>query len=103
MSFMLGVAAIERLGEGRNMGMMEGCWSGFGWMGAAMLFNSLVGLGLLALVVAGVIFAVRWLARASGESPRGRASDDALEIVRTRYARGEISREEFDRLRRELA
>lgn len=74
------------------------------WMdGAAMLFNSLMGLGLLALVVAGVIFAGRWLARASGESPRDRSRDDALEIVRTRYARGEISREAFDRLRRELA
>jgi len=85
------------------MGMMEGCWGGFGSMGAAMLVNFLLGLGLLALVVAGVIFAVRWLARASGDSPRGRASDDALEIVRTRYARGEISGEEFDRLRRELA
>lgn len=85
------------------MGMMEGCWGGFGWMGAAMLFNFLLGLGLLALVVVGVVFAVRWLARASGESPRDRSRGDALEIVRTRYARGEISREEFDRLRRELA
>ena len=82
---------------------MGSCWSGFGWMGATMLFNSLVGLGLLVLVVAGVIFAVRWLARASGESPPNRSRNDALEIVRTRYARGEISRDEFDRLRRELA
>ncbi len=82
---------------------MGSCWGGFGWMGAAMLFNFLLGLGLLALVVVGVIFAVRWLARASGESPGDRSRDDALEIVRTRYAKGEINREEFDRLRRELA
>ena len=85
------------------MGMMEGCWSGFGWMGVGMLFNFLLGLGLLALVVVGVIFAVRWLAPASDGSPGGRSRDDALEIVRTRYARGEISQDEFDRLRRELA
>lgn len=85
------------------MGMMEGCWGGFGWMGLGMLFNFLLGLGLLALVVVAVIFAVRWLAPASGESPRGHSRDDALEIVRTRYARGEISRDEFDRLQRELA
>jgi len=82
---------------------MGSCWGGFGWMGAAMLFNFLVGLGLLALVVAGVIFAIRWLAGASRESPGDGSKNDALEIVRTRYARGEISREEFDRLRRELA
>jgi uncharacterized membrane protein len=72
-------------------------------MGVGMLFNFLLGLGLLALVVAGVIFAVRWLAPTSGELPRGCSRDDALEIVRTRYARGEISQDEFDRLRRELA
>jgi putative membrane protein len=72
-------------------------------MGVGMLFNFLLGVGLLALVVVGVIFAVRWLAPTSGESPRGRSRDDALEIVRTRYARGEISQDEFDRLRRELA
>jgi len=82
---------------------MGSCWGGFGWMGAAMLFNFVLGLGLLALAVVGVIFAVRWLAGAWGDSPRDRSGDDALEIVRTRYARGEISREEFDRLRRELA
>ena len=82
---------------------MEGCWGGFGWMGATVLFNVLLGLGLLALVVIGVIFAVKWLARVSGESPGDRSRDDALEIVRTRYARGEISQDEFDRLRRELA
>ncbi len=82
---------------------MGSCWGGFDWMGAAMLFNFLLGLGLLALVVAGVIFAARWLARASDASPRDSSRNDALEIVRTRYARGEISRDEFDRLRRELA
>ncbi|MGH7396710.1 MAG: SHOCT domain-containing protein [Candidatus Rokuibacteriota bacterium] len=65
-----------------------------------MLFNVLLGLGLLALVVVGVIFAVRW--KAGGEARQDRSRNDALEIVRMRYARGEIGQEEFDRLRREL-
>ena len=83
---------------------MGSCWGGSGWMGAAMLLNALLGVGLLALVVSSVIFAVRWLAGAWGESPRDRSGGggDALEIVRTRYARGEISHEEFERMRREL-
>ena len=83
------------------MGMMNGCWGGVGWMGLGMLVNFFLGLGLLALLVVGVVFGVRWLT--SGELPRGRSKDDALEIVRARYARDEISHEEFDRLRRELA
>jgi protein-S-isoprenylcysteine O-methyltransferase Ste14 len=33
------------------MGMMEGGGAGFGWMLVGMLFNFLLGLGLLALVV----------------------------------------------------
>jgi putative membrane protein len=82
---------------------MGSCGAGFGWMGVGMLFNVLLGLGLLALVVTGVIFAVRWLAPTSDGSPGSRSRDDALEIVRTRYARGEITQDEFDRLRRELA
>ena len=80
---------------------MGSCWSGFGWMGAGMMVQFLLGLGLLMVVIVGVVFAVRWLAGVSGASPRPR--DDALEIVRDRYARGEISREDFDRLRQELA
>jgi putative membrane protein len=80
---------------------MDSCWSGFGWMGAGMMLQFLLGLGLLSLAIVGMVFAARWLARASGGTPQAR--DDALEIVRTRYARGEISREDFDRLRRELA
>jgi putative membrane protein len=82
---------------------MESCGAGFGWMGVGMLFNFLLGAGLLALVVVGVIFAARWLAPPPDGPPRGSSRNDALEIVRTRYARGEISREDFDRLRRELA
>lgn len=82
---------------------MGSCWHGFGWMGAGMLVNLLLGVGLLALVIVGVVLAIRGLAPGSGASPRDRSRDDALEIVRTRYARGEISREDFDRLRRELA
>ena len=67
-------------------------------MGVGMLFNVLLGLGLLALTVVGVIFAIRSLTPAS----RDRSKAEALETVRMRYARGEISSEEFDRLRREL-
>ena len=75
------------------------CLGWFGWMG---LVNFIVGLGFLALVVGGAIFGVRWLARASS-APADRGRDGALEVVRKRYARSEISQEEFDRLRRELA
>ncbi|HEX5241205.1 MAG TPA: SHOCT domain-containing protein [Candidatus Limnocylindrales bacterium] len=62
-----------------------------------------------ALVIVGVVFAVRWLIRADRNSrlPPGPPApsgprDDPLEILRQRYARGEIDEEEFERRRRTL-
>jgi putative membrane protein len=49
------------------------------------------------LIVGVVLFIRRWLR----VSPAG--SDAAAEILRTRYARGELSREEFEQMRRDLA
>jgi len=55
-------------------------------------------LGFWALVICGIVFGIRWLVRHGGEPP----SDRALEILRERYARGEIGREEFEARRRDL-
>jgi putative membrane protein len=53
-----------------------------------------------ALVLAGLVLLIRWLwvqAR-----PTSRADESALEILKRRYARGEITREEFESIRRDL-
>jgi putative membrane protein len=87
------------------MGMMSGMGSmmGSGWMAVTMLVDVLLGLGLLALVVVGVVAGIRWMTR-STDHPRGAAAAGrALEVARERYARGEISREEFARIREDLA
>jgi putative membrane protein len=51
-------------------------------------------------LIGGLVALIRWLSnRSSAERPGG---TDALEIARTRYAKGEISRDEFERLREDL-
>jgi len=81
---------------------MMGMIGWMGWVGVMMLVNLLLGLGLIALVVVGVIAGIRWITR-STDGPRGSASPGrALEAARERYARGEISRGEFQRLREDL-
>jgi putative membrane protein len=50
------------------------------------------------LVIAGIVLAIRWLASAGG----GAKSDRALDILRERYARGEINKEEFEAKQRDL-
>jgi putative membrane protein len=51
------------------------------------------------LIIAAIVFGVRWLLNQGKE---GR-SDSALEILRQRYARGEINKEEFETKKKDLS
>ena len=56
------------------------------------------------ILLVGLFFLVRWLAGWSGEN-RVRAllpGSSSLEILKQRYARGEIDRDEFERVKRDL-
>jgi putative membrane protein len=63
-------------------------------MSGMMLFMTLAWLLLIVALVAGVWWLVRTVA--------AHRRDDALTILRERYARGEISREEYESRRRDL-
>jgi putative membrane protein len=66
-----------------------------------MVFMFLVGLLLIALFVLIAIAIVKWLGGSklpfSVNNP-----ENALEILRKRYAKGEISREELENIKRDL-
>ena len=72
--------------------MMDGGWMPM--MGLGMLFLVL----FWVFVIAGVIYLVKWLTR---QGIAGRP-DSSLEILKKRYARGEISKQEFEDMRRDL-
>jgi putative membrane protein len=67
----------------------------FGAGGLVMIAIMLVFWGL---VIAGLVLGVRWLAGLG----HGTGRDEALEILRQRYARGEIDKQEVDTRRRDL-
>ena len=55
------------------------------------------------LIIAVIVWAVKYITGHSRSTPAGRRYDDsALRILRERYARGEIDREEFESKRRDL-
>jgi putative membrane protein len=68
---------------------------GWGW-GFGML--SMVGLWIL--VIVGLVLVVKWVGSASDRS--GPVRESALEVLKKRYAKGEIGREEFDQKKRDL-
>ena len=74
-------------------------WPG-GWYGM-MFLGPLMMLLLIAAVVVLVVLAVRWLSGTGGAAPRASQSR-ALEILKERFARGEIDKEEFEERRRVL-
>jgi putative membrane protein len=82
-----------------NMPMMDGAW-GCGPM-ALMGLMGLAGLLVLGGIVAGLVWLVRRVWGGSGR-PRPAAGDSPMDILRRRYAAGELTREEFDRMRREV-
>ncbi|MGH7333919.1 MAG: SHOCT domain-containing protein [Candidatus Rokuibacteriota bacterium] len=82
--------AQERPWDGWGMHPMWGAW---GVWGISMMVVMLV---FWALVIAGLVFGVRWLVT------ERRLPDRALAVLRERYARGEIDRDEFETKRRDL-
>src|SRR3990170_2260596 len=84
---------------GGMMNQMMGGWWGFG----PMWFGGLFSLLLLALLIAGVVLAVRHLTSGGAGGPGPGGGGRALEILKERYARGEIGKEEFEAMRRDLA
>jgi putative membrane protein len=65
-----------------------------------MFFSFLFGLFILVLLVLGAVHLARRMWGYRSESTEHRES--ALDILKKRYARGEINREEFERIRKEI-
>ncbi len=91
-------------------GGMMGGFGGFGGLGIlGMLLNLVIWVGFLALIIYGVVWAVRQFSGQSGTpfpatSPesRGSATPSPEELLKLRLAQGEIDEAEYQRLRQLL-
>ena len=78
-------------GYGRQYGIMDG------WFGGG-IFMLLFGV----VIIVGVFFLVRMLMNQSQNAAR-MTENTAMEILKQRYARGEISHEEFEKMKQNLS
>ena len=76
-------------------------WNGaWGWGGVGMLFAGFAMLVFWGVIIALIVWGVSMLAKP--HAVQRPTSDTPLDIAKARYARGEISKEEFEQLRKDL-
>lgn len=74
---------------------------GYGWQG--MVFGPILMIVIVAVLVAFVVLAVRWIGGWGHDGGAGAPSRDSpIDILKERFARGEIDAQEFEERRRVL-
>jgi putative membrane protein len=76
-------------------GMMYGYHYGMGWMLVSLIF--------WILLVAGAVLLVLWIVGKSGRGTRARVEESALDILKKRYARGEITKEQYEEMKKDIS
>ncbi len=101
---LLFLGGVGMMGSG-GLGMGPGMMNGNGMMGGYGYGYNPLGMILSlvswALIIAGVVLLVVWLVRNAGKAT-GTSSQAPLDILKARYAKGEITKEQFDAIQRDL-
>ena len=78
---------------------------GPGMMGVfgAMGLMSIIWIAVLGLIIWGIVALVRGAGQPRGTDTVSGQPDSALEVLKKRYARGEINKEEYEEKKKDLA
>lgn len=97
----LAVGAMFSMMGGYGYGCMMGPWMmGGGWMGFSwiwMLVGSIVSLLFIGLIIYGIYYLLT--GRVRGFEPEKRSP---LDLLKERYAKGEITEDEYKKMKKEL-
>lgn len=75
--------------------MMYGPYLGGMWMFFHFIFWILILIGAVLLIV--------WFLRQLGRCERGNDIESAMDILKKRYARGEINKEEYENMKKDIS
>lgn len=105
-----GAVGWGAMGPGMMNGYAASPSIGGGWTwGRGMVVGSLAMVAFWGVLIVGAILLVRWLAvrsaagRGGAGAPSAASGEGPLDILRRRYAAGEITQEEFEHLRQTVA
>ena len=74
---------------------------GFSWPG--MIFGAVMMLLFWGGLISAAVIIIRAIVGAGSSQRSGSREEDAIEILKKRYARGDINKKEYDEIRRELS
>ena len=78
-------------------GMMDWGYYGMSW------FWHIITIVFWIAIIVGIVFLIRWLILSTRNGTKGpNREDSAIEILRKRYAQGEIDKEEFEEKKKDL-
>jgi len=78
--------------------MMRGIYGGWGIGGMILMFV------FWALLITGIILLIVWIIRRVSYTGRDfYYTDKSIEILKERYAKGEITKEEFDKMKKDIS
>lgn len=84
-----------------NGGMMNRMMGGYGYGYGFNPLGAILSLVSWALIIGGIVLLVVWFVRNTGKA-NSASSQSPLDILKARYARGEITKEQFNAIKRDL-
>jgi len=83
--------------RGYDWHMGPGMMGGWGWFGGILMVV------ISALIIIGVVYFIKWLVKGTrNETPSPINSSSALDILKKRYAQGEIDKQEFEEKKKDI-
>ena len=90
------IASAHGPDEGYSMGPWMMWGHGMGW------FPPIIMMAFGIAVIIGIFFLVRWAISSANKDHGYKSQESALDILKKRYARGEINKEEFEDRKKDL-
>jgi len=86
--------------------MIDMMWPNMMWGfsgGSYSIIGMILSFIFTILIIAGIIILIVWLVKRTNAPDTSRTDGNALEILKKRYVKGEITKKEFDEMKKDIS